>query len=63
MTQLIWSPQSIRDIESVRTYIAEDSPIYAELVVARIMKVVERLKTFPDSGRVVRERIIRISAK
>ncbi len=56
MTELIWSPQALRDIESIRTYIAEDSPHYAELVVGRIMKAVERLRTFPESGRMVPER-------
>ena len=56
MTQIIWSPQALRDFESIRTYIAQDSPRVAELVVGRIMKAVERLKGFPDSGRKVPER-------
>ncbi len=56
MTKLIWSPQSVRDLEAVRTYIAEDSPAYAELVVRRIIDAVERLAVYPESGRVVPER-------
>ena len=56
MTKLIWSPQSIRDLEAVRTYIAEDSPAYAELVVRRIVGAAERLVSYPESGRVVPER-------
>lgn len=56
MTELIWSPQALRDIESIRAYIAEDSPRVAELVVGRIIKAVERLKAFPESGRMVPER-------
>ena len=56
MTSLIWSPQSLRDLESIRAYIAEDSPLYADLVVRRIVAAVERLTTFPESGRVVPER-------
>ena len=56
MTDLIWSPESLRDLESIRTYIAEDSPLYADLVVRRIVAAVERLRTFPESGRVVPER-------
>ncbi|MBI4455226.1 MAG: type II toxin-antitoxin system RelE/ParE family toxin [Acidobacteria bacterium] len=56
MTQIIWSPQALRDIEAIRTYIAEDSPRVAELVVGRIIKAVERLKAFPESGRKVPER-------
>lgn len=56
MTDLIWSPESLRDLESIRTYIAEDSPLYADLVVRRIVAAVERLRTFPESGRIVPER-------
>jgi addiction module RelE/StbE family toxin len=56
VTPVIWSPQSIHDLESIRAYIAADSAAYAELVVRRIVAAVERLHTFPESGRVVPER-------
>jgi len=56
VTQIIWSPQAQRDIASIRAYIAEDSVRIAELVVGRIVKAVERLKGFPESGRKVPER-------
>jgi toxin ParE1/3/4 len=56
VTPVIWSPQSLHDLESIRAYIAADSTAYAELVVRRIVAVVERLHTFPESGRVVPER-------
>ena len=56
MTKLIWSPQSVRDLENIRDYIAADSPRYAALVVERIIQGVERLTSFPESGRVVPER-------
>lgn len=56
MIELSWSPQSLRDVESIRAYIAEDSPIYAALTVQRILTAVERLREFPDSGRTVPER-------
>ena len=56
MTAIVWSPQALRDIESIRAYIAEDSPRVAELVVGRIIKAVERLRIFPESGRTVPER-------
>lgn len=55
MTAIIWSPQSLRDLESIRDYIAEDSVRYADLVVGRIVSSVERLASFPESGRVVPE--------
>lgn len=56
MTPLTWSPEAQRDVESIRTYIAEDSTRYADLVVRRIVATVERLETFPESGRIVPER-------
>jgi toxin ParE1/3/4 len=56
VTPIRWSPQALRDVESIRDYIAQDSPRYAELVVTRIIASVDRLQAFPDSGRVVPER-------
>ena len=55
MTALVWSPRAIADVESIRSYIAMDSPTYADLVVRRIVASVERLATFPESGRMVPE--------
>jgi len=31
VTSVIWSPQSLRDVESIRTFISQDSATYAEL--------------------------------
>lgn len=56
MTTIRWSPQAVRDIESIREYIAHDSQRYADLVASRIIASVERLRAFPQSGRVVPER-------
>jgi toxin ParE1/3/4 len=56
VTSVIWSPQAIRDVESIRAFIAQDSPAYADLVARRIVASVERLESFPESGRQVPER-------
>jgi toxin ParE1/3/4 len=56
VTQIIWSPQAVRDVESIRDFIARDSPSYAELIAARLVAAVERLRSFPESGRMVPER-------
>lgn len=56
MTKVVWSPQALHDLEAIRDYIAADSPGYAGLVLERIVVGVERLRTFPESGRVVPER-------
>ncbi|MGH7571519.1 MAG: type II toxin-antitoxin system RelE/ParE family toxin [Gemmatimonadota bacterium] len=55
MSRVIWSPQTIRDIESIRDFIALDSVVYAGLVAQRIVRAVERLESFPESGRIVPE--------
>ena len=49
-------PQALRDVESIRVYIAQDSRRVPDLVAGRIMKAVERLREFPESGRRVPER-------
>jgi plasmid stabilization system protein ParE len=54
--ELIWSPQSVADVEEIRAYIAADSKLYAQMTVQRIVAAVERLRMFPDSGRMVPER-------
>ncbi|HEX4424570.1 MAG TPA: type II toxin-antitoxin system RelE/ParE family toxin [Terriglobales bacterium] len=54
--RILWSPQSLRDLDAIHEYIAKDSEHYAGLTVARIFSAVERLIQFPDSGRIVPER-------
>ena len=56
MTRILWSPQALSDLESIRDYIARDSPRYAELVLQRLVAAVDQLEAFPESGRVVPER-------
>jgi len=56
VTDVTWSPESLRDLEAIRNYIAQDSPTYADLVVRRIFAALDRLELFPESGRVVPER-------
>lgn len=56
MIQIVWSPQSLRDLHAIREYIAEDSDHYADLTVAGIFSAVERLLRFPHLGRMVPER-------
>ncbi len=53
---IVWSPQSLRDLRTIREYIAKDSELYADLSIARIFSAVERLAQFPHSGRIVPER-------
>ena len=49
---LIWSPEAIDDLASLRTYIAEDSPAPAQRVVLHILHNVEALLSeHPAMGR------------
>ena len=55
MTTIRWTIQAVNDIEAIRRFIGNDSPAYADLVVVRLLACVERLATFPQSGRTVPE--------
>jgi toxin ParE1/3/4 len=55
VTAVIWSPRAVADLESIHAYIARDSPSHADIVVRRIFAAVDRLASFPKSGRVVPE--------
>ena len=55
MTKLRWTTQAVEDVEAIRNFIANDSETYADLVVARLLEAVERLRLFPQSGRIVPE--------
>ena len=56
MIELTWSPRAIADVEEIRAYIAANSPSWADLTVRRLVASVERLREYPDSGRLVPER-------
>ncbi len=55
MKTVIWTLQTLEDVEAIREYVARDFVRYAELLVERIVAAVERLDRFPLSGRVVPE--------
>ncbi|MGH7494929.1 MAG: type II toxin-antitoxin system RelE/ParE family toxin [bacterium] len=39
MVKIVWSPQSLADLENIADYIARDSFHYAKLVVEKIVKM------------------------
>ncbi len=55
MAKVVWSPQAIHDLESIKSFVAHDSPHYADLLAQKLVAAVERLVGFPSSGRVVPE--------
>jgi toxin ParE1/3/4 len=49
---IIWSPEAIRDLISLRSYIAEESPSGAQRIASRILYSVEHvLPNSPHMGR------------
>jgi toxin ParE1/3/4 len=46
-----WSPTAVSDLESIREYIAKENPTAARKVAIRIKESVNRLSSFPLSGR------------
>jgi plasmid stabilization system protein ParE len=50
VTTIRWTDQAIADLAAIRAFIEQDSPHYAALVVARLIRTVDRLKDFPKSG-------------
>ena len=46
-----WSPTAVSDLETIRDYIARDSPSAAHKVANQIKESVNRLINFPLSGR------------
>lgn len=55
MAEIKWTLQAANDFESIVRYIAADSPDYARLIALGIVKCVEQLALFPQSGRVIPE--------
>ena len=55
MTPLVWTRRAIEDIQTIQRFIEKDSPHYAQLVGQQLISAVERLATFPQSGRIVPE--------
>ncbi len=53
--KLTWSPLVIDRISEIAKYIAQDNPVAAEKWTNKIFELVERLRDFPESGRVVSE--------
>jgi plasmid stabilization system protein ParE len=47
--RVVWTARALRDLISLRAYIAQDRPVAAERQVERILAV--RLAQFPESGR------------
>ncbi|MCC4262703.1 type II toxin-antitoxin system RelE/ParE family toxin [Pseudomonas aestusnigri] len=52
MAEVIWTEPAVQDLDSIAEYIALDNPAAARELVQEVFDKIERLGTFPQSGRV-----------
>ncbi len=55
MNRVIWSPQAMQDLRSIRSFIARDSRQYAKRMVDRIKQAVSSCRRFPEAAAIVPE--------
>lgn len=55
MAQIVWTEQSIEDIDSIGKFISRDAPDFAKIFIQKIFNMVENLEEFPTLGRIVPE--------
>jgi addiction module RelE/StbE family toxin len=55
MAKIIWSNLALDDLRAIHEYVSQDSPLYAERLIDRIIARVDILEKHSRIGRVVRE--------
>jgi plasmid stabilization system protein ParE len=53
--EIIWSPTARLDLLEIIQYISVDNPSVANAFSKKIINIIEQLKKFPNSGRIVPE--------
>ena len=56
MAQINWTKRSLKDLRAINNYISLDSTFYASRFVSKLIRRVDQLIEFPESGRVVPEK-------
>jgi plasmid stabilization system protein ParE len=52
---LRWTLRARADLAGIQSFIRQDSPHFASVVVSRLIAATDRLPSYPESGRVVPE--------
>jgi plasmid stabilization system protein ParE len=55
VARLSWSLVALDNLEDITVHLAEDSPAYAAAFTQRVFEASDRLKEFPELGRIVPE--------
>jgi plasmid stabilization system protein ParE len=53
--KVVWTKKAAGNLRSIHEYIAKDSRFYADRFTKALVRATERLKTLPQSGRIVPE--------
>jgi toxin ParE1/3/4 len=56
MAQINWTKKSIKDLRAINDYISLDSTFYAARFISKLIRRVDQLVEFPESGRMVPEK-------
>lgn len=52
MAEIIWTEPALQELDAIADYIALDNPVAASHLVKEVFDKVERLESFPKSGRI-----------
>ncbi len=55
MVKVLWTDFAIEDLRSIHAFIAQDSKVYADRFIEKVITRVEQLEAYPQYGRVVPE--------
>ena len=55
MVKIIWTELAIEDLKNIHDYIAQESNVYANNMIDRLVSRVDQIEQFPESGRIVPE--------
>jgi addiction module RelE/StbE family toxin len=55
MTRIQWSPKSIRDLDAIEAFVAQQNAVAARRLVQKIIRRTDRVRLFPLSGGYVLE--------
>ena len=53
--RVVWTETAVKHLSAIYEYIAQSSPLYAEIMVRRLSDRAGQLRAFPQSGRAVPE--------
>jgi toxin ParE1/3/4 len=56
MAQINWTTKSLKDLRAINDFISLDSSFYAARFISKLIKRVDQLIEFPESGRMVPEK-------